>query len=690
MARIPMGNFGNAMPQVERIHLPEDQTGKMIAGALQNMSQVAGQYAETKDRQQRQAEASAKALALQNDQIAAQEAKVKLDDVITTEMSEQITLLKNDVSNGSKTAEVANQSLRTWSDVRYKELESELPGHAQSNLKTYWTENINQQSSSFLPLQLRADAQKGVVLADRYGEIATRYDRVKGRDYLESNLTTLNLSEADKQSRLYSYEGVRDQLEIDDRITVALEGKDIQSLQALQTDLNSNKFGYLDGKQIQQNKDRVLSRIDALNTQLKAETNKRNSEAGKFLNEYKANVLTGRAQDSEYESNIGSLVQGTEYEQEFQFYKAQSVNIQKFANLLTSEMLKRINQQKANMKNTASADAVTEEKLLGVFEGLYKDKLETAKNNPNQIVRETGLQVHSLSGAELKSNPSSWVSKAVQNGTSQLALKDPNVKVRPISAEDLPEAKKAFDSLSVQGKLDFIAQLQSQSKGHANAATIWGATLGQLGGGDQNYIAAGLARSNGFKSTDNRDLATSIVNGTQLLKNKQLIMPKEADLKAEFNAYVGNTVSGTTANNLFNVFKAIYVDTMDARGYQHAKSDDLPNKEILKTALSMATGGVYSQRGSFKNYADGKVQDWKVSKPYGMSDDSFEDRLDSGYSGISKSTGISESDLKSLRLRQSTVRTKKGDIQYDLINERGKPLVVNGVQWRIYMNGVTK
>ena len=477
---------------------------------------------------------------------------------------------------------------------------------------------------------------------------------------------------------------------IDGRISSAVENEDLESLQGLLTDIDANKYGYIDGPTNQQKRNQVLSRIDSIETKQRAEANKRNSEAGKFLNEYKANVLTGRAQDSEYESNIGSLVQGTEYEKEFQFYKAQSVNIQKFANLPTSEMLKRINQQKANMKNTASADAVTEEKLLGVFEGLYKDKLETAKNNPNQIVRETGLQVHSLSGAELKSNPSSWVSKAVQNGTSQLALKDPNVKVRPISAEDLPEAKKAFDSLSVQGKLDFIAQLQSQSKGHANAATIWGATLGQLGGGDQNYIAAGLARSNGFKSTDNRDLATSIVNGTQLLKNKQLIMPKEADLKAEFNAYVGNTVSGTTANNLFNVFKAIYVDTMDARGYQHAKSDDLPNKEILKTALSMATGGVYSQRGSFKNYADGKVQDWKVSKPYGMSDDSFEDRLDSGYSGISKSTGISESDLKSLRLRQSTVRTKKGDIQYDLINERGNPLVVNGVQWRIYMNGVTK
>ena len=50
MARIPMGNFGNAMPQVERIRMPENQTGQMIAGALQNVSQVAGQRAEKIDK----------------------------------------------------------------------------------------------------------------------------------------------------------------------------------------------------------------------------------------------------------------------------------------------------------------------------------------------------------------------------------------------------------------------------------------------------------------------------------------------------------------------------------------------------------------------------------------------------------------------------------------------------------------
>ena len=103
----------------------------------------------------------------------------------------------------------------------------------------------------------------------------------------------------------------------------------------------------------------------------------------------------------------------------------------------------------------------------------------------------------------------------------------------------------------------------------------------------------------------------------------------------------------------------------------------------------MSTGGIYTQPNSYKNYLGSKVSDWKVTKPYGMDDVPFENRLDQGYSTIAKQTGISESELRSLRLRQGKP-SATGEIQYDLINERGQPLVVDGAIWRIKMNGVKK
>ena len=685
MAKIPMGNFGNAMPQVQRIQMPQDQSGNMIAGALQNISQVADQTAQRRDQQQRQAEVNAKNLTLYNDHIAEQEAKVKLDDVLTTEMSEQVTLLKNDVSNGNTKAQDANANLQKWSQDRYKQLEAEMPGHAQENLKQYWDSNINQQSPGFLPLQLRADVQKGVVLADRFGEIATRYDRKKGLEYLQSNLSSLNLSQADYQARVYGYETARDDMEIDDRITTAVADKNTAELKTLITDLDSGKYGYTDGPKAQQKKAQALSRIDAIDKQVEVEENKRVTAAGKILNEFKSQVFTGRALDDAYTANVDTALKGTEHEAEGAFLKKQSGRFQSFALESTSKQLALINQQEANMKNSTTNDAVTEKQILDVYKNIYQEKLKRGQDNPNQLVREIGLQVNELNAIELKSDSKSWSEKAVDNGIKQLALKDANIKLKPISAEDLPEAKKAFEDMGVNQKLNFIGNMIDQSKGVANGHAIWGATLGQLGGGDQSYIMAGIARMNGYKSTSGEDVATAIISGNQALKNKQLIMPKDELLKQKFSEYVGNTASGNTANMTFAGFKSIYAHIAERDNYQHKDKDDI-NKDITTTALGLATGGVYDQSVKYGSQSN----KWKVSKPYGMADENFEDRLESGYRSISKGTGIPTAELQTLRLRRSDKRSPAGEIQYDLINERGIPLQVDGVAWRINMNGATK
>jgi len=318
MARIPMGNFGNAMPEVQRIAVPQnnlDQLGSAIANAG---SSVHGAVQEI-DKQKQEAELSAKRLELYNNELAKQEAKVKLDDIMTTEMNEQVTLVKNGVSNGDYNAKAGQDALNKWSEDRYKQIESELPEFARPDLNNYWRDNVNRQASGLLPLQLRADMQKGVVLADRYGDIASRYDRKQGRAYLETNLASLNLPAADVQARVNAFESGQDILEIEGVISSAVENKDTNSLRQLITKMDNGGFGYTDGQTLQQKKNQVLSRIDAIDTQVRVEENKRNSEATKLLNDYKANVLTGRAQDSEYENNVGKAVAGTESEAEFNF-----------------------------------------------------------------------------------------------------------------------------------------------------------------------------------------------------------------------------------------------------------------------------------------------------------------------------------------------------------------------------------
>lgn len=674
MALIPksQGRIGS-QPTLQQ-HTPMtglSSIGKVVDGVL-----------DERKRKQEEAEVSAKRVELYHNDLAKQEAKVKLDDVMTREMSEQITLLKNDVSNGAMNADQANKTFNEWSKARFKQMQNELPWDSMHELENYWTENATRNATGFLPLQLRADAQKGVVVADRATEIATRMGREEGLQYLKEKLEVLNLPEPEKQQRINTYHTSRDVLDIDGRITSAIESKDTTDLQSLVKELDEGKFGYLGGPQAQQKKAQILSRIDAIEKQVQVEENKRVQLAGKVLNDFKSQVLTGRALDDDYIQSVSDSVKGTEHEAEYNFYKSQSHNFQKFSRLSSAEQLKRINEQKAVMANSKSADAVNEEKVLKVYEDLYKEKTETLKTNPNQAVREAGLKTHSLNAGELKSNPKSFAAKAIDNGVSQLALKDPNVVVKPIAAEDLPEAKKAFEAKSINDKLDFIGELINQSKGVPNGSTIWSATLGQLGGGDLSYLMAGVARANNYRSRDGEDVAVAIVSGTQALKNKALVLPKDDLLKAEFNKYVGNTVSGATANMSFAAFKSIYAYLSERNGYQHTDSSTMDDdaKSLAKTALSLATGGVYEQKVEF-----GNQKAWKVSKPYGMDDDRFERILDTRYAAISQKYQISESELKDLRLRRESQRGPKGQVRYALINERGAPL--------FYMNmpdGVTK
>jgi hypothetical protein len=190
---------------------------------------------------------------------------------------------------------------------------------------------------------------------------------------------------------------------------------------------------------------------------------------------------------------------------------------------------------------------------------------------------------------------------------------------------------------------------------------------------------AGVARANNYRSRDGEDVAVAIVSGTQALKNKALVMPKDELLKAEFNNYVGNSVSGVTANMNFSAFKSIYAHLSERNGYQHKDNQDI-SKDLTKTALSLATGGVYEQGVKY-----GNQKTWKVSKPYGMDDDRFEQILDTRYAAISQKYQISEAALKDLRLRRERKSGPKGQIRYGLINERGEAL--------FYMNmpdGVTK
>ncbi|MDC5287458.1 methyl-coenzyme M reductase [Acinetobacter baumannii] len=679
--RIPISR-GREAPQAQMQSFTPNtglaEIGRSIGGAIQ-----------ARDDQLRQQEVTAKNLELYNNQLAEKEGKLKLDESLSTDFNDKVVDIKNRLGNGVITTQQADEELNTWSNAKFSELQNSLPGHAQEDLKKYWDSNVTRQRSSFLPLQLRADEQKGGVLADRFFDVATRMGREAGKEYLLKNIVGLPLSESQKSELINKYETTRDITDINSRITTAIAQNSVEGLQEVATSLKDYKF--INGQAVQKFQTEIQSKITTLQQRQQVQENKRINEAEKVVNEFIQSTLTGRPLDLKYQNDVEQAVKGTPSEAEYQFYKKQSADFMRFQGLTTDQQLAEINSRKAKMKNSSSADPVAENKILATYQSIYDNKLKTAKENPTQALREKGIELPEVNPLTLKVNPSDFAKNIVTIGSYQVAQrdKDPNATIKPIPNEALPAAKQAWEEATVDQKLNLISSMIEQTKGVKDGVKIWGAALGQLGGGNSNYVMAGVAKANGYRSTEGRELANSIVIGTQLLKNKQLIMPKEDDMREAFNKYVGQTLTGTNANNAYEVFKAVYADTMNERGFSHGSKDEAPNKKILNTALGMATGGVYTQPTSFRNYRGDKVSDWKVTKPYGITDDAFEAQLEKGYQTISKQTGISVNNLKEFRLRQGKP-SSTGAVQYDLINERGQQLVVKNAIWRITMDGVTK
>lgn len=674
MARIPMGNFGNAMPQVERIRMPQDQTGEMLAGALGNIGGVARAQAEDQNKKQIEQELAQKQLIEANDKRAQQEAKVKVDEVLTTEASEQVTLLKNDLANGRLTADQARTQWNEWNTKRFEELKPEIPYFAHQDFQKYWKSQSDNQTQSFLPLQLQADTQKDYQLLERATTIATRLPPDQRDQYLESYLTNANIPEAKKTEYRTKLKTDSDALNIEDRILTSVEASDITSLQAISTDLDNGKYAYIDGPKAQQYKASISSKIATIQNRIEIEGKKREGEAQKTLNDFVQNVLTGRELDPEYVGNVGTAIKGTTLEGEYQFYVSQSKNFQEFSKLSTADQDKKISQMKAQMKNNPSADPTSEQKILNVYERIKTEKINTLKNDPKSALLQSGIKLPELNPADLKINPAEAAKSMAEIGSYQLAQrkKDPNAKIKVISDAELNGMKQSFDGMNVDQKLNFIGSLLESTKGIQGGNDIWRSTLWQLGSGDASYTMAGIARMNGYKSTQGEDVATAIVSGTQLLKNKQMVMPSDDTLRTEFGKYVGQSVTGESASMTFAAFKSIYAHLSVRDGYQHKDNKDY-SKEVLNTALGLATGGVYDQ-GDFKNVNGGSIKNWKVAKPYGMTDDRFEAVVDKRIQTLTQKYKVPESELRDLRITRTAQRGANNVLRYALVNERGKPL----------------
>lgn len=673
-----MGNFGNALPEVQQTHLPQNNLAD-LGQSIGNLGRTIGQNAEQKlqqrDQEQRQNEIANKQAELNNNKIADQQAQLHIDEAYSTQFSDVYSDIKNRVATGTLSAQQANDELTQKSSEIFKTIEPNLPLASKQTFQDSWNAQVNRNRSSFAPLQIKADEQMQFANLDRATQVYGRYqNQEEGLQKFDTYISKLTIPEHQKLEARNKFRGSQEYNGVQSSITDATTLQDPNALTEIEKTLSTKT--YLTEEQTQGIKKQILSVRMSIQNKQEAEEKRRITESGKVLNEFKSQVMSGLPIDDTYIANVKTAVSNTPNDSEFNFYNQHYSNIQKFSHLSATDQLKQLNAFEQELQKTKTSNPAENKKLFGVYQDLYNQKKKRNESDPNLAAQNKGLEIKPTQAMSLRADPDGFVANAVHNGINLMSMQDTDgtVKMLPISAADLPNVQQEWEGKTPTQKMDFIGSLLKQTQGLKNGNKVWSGVLKQLGGKEDNiYLSAGVAKMKGLQGSDGLDVATSILKGNALLQSKNFYMPKEDDMRMAFNKYVGQTVQGTASDQQYAVFKSIYADVINESSNLHTLKDETPDKKSLKKALELSTGGIYTQDGSFIRYMGGKDKSWKVAKPYGMSDDSFENRLDQGYERLSGKYKIPTNYFKeNYRLRMTERKDKTGATIYELLNARGQ------------------
>ncbi|WP_151820064.1 hypothetical protein [Acinetobacter soli] len=672
MAKIPVGNFGNAMPQVQRIQMPQDQSGQMLAGVLQNASNAAGQISNQnyrdqleKNRLQAASKASEFSLNIENlagdyrQRVASGEDPTIIDREFSTEFAKHLDQallempesVRNDFS--PKLQNFGNQQIGSFYDIGRK-TEADT---ARTNTRTT-LENLSKLKNSELADQFAAETIQS------------------SKPYL-SPTEALNYAKDYKQNQSVNI--------INDQILTATQNSSIDSLNAIYAELDNpeGKFRSLDGQSINSFKSTISSRKLTIEHRQQQLATKKETEAKSVLGEYVTDLATGLPLSSERQRNVLLATKGTPFEEDAILYAKHEPEFQKFRNLDTNSMKAKLDSMEVGMINNPSDNASRDKKIYDVYSDIYKDKLNAAKNDPTGYAASQNQDIRRVTGIDVITSPDQAVRNIIHNDSvlQIMRRKEPNLNLDPIGKDDLDGVKQALDRATVPQTLGFMSQLIKQAPKNNYGQNLVEKLFKQIGDGNESYLFASQALANNlnYKGTY---IASGIIQGQRLIQQKNVIIPLQVE--SDFRKKLGNLAQKGDFKADLDALSSMYAFYASKRGINHAKKDEVIDEQTFDDALRAVTGGIYTQQKSgllwgTRNASftlDGSnVDSWQVEMPYGMDESKFKAKLDDSYKRASELSGLPVDWLKSNYRLQVRDNSNLSNVTiYDLLNANGEKI----------------
>jgi len=669
MPRIPMGNFGKAMPEVERIAVPQNNLDQ-LGGALQNASQAAGQIARKQEEEQR-----------------------KKDDLTASTIVSQFGLDSENMAADYRQKVASNQMSDVDADLAFSkeyglkmdEVVSQLPQSVsqgyKENLVKYGTGQVGtfyQTGRNVAGDLAKTNLKLTLENASKMGDQAAALPLVENA----FNAASEYLSPAEVLEYRSNYKQQQQSTNLGYRLSSAQTSKDYQDIY---TELQDEKnYSSLPSSTRNSAMHSAKSGLLQIQRQEQQAQNKKESDAVKLVNDLQSNVLSGGKIDLEYMTNLGKATEGTEAHKDYLFLQSNYVGIQEFQNLNTNDKKVRLDRLERDFKNTPSENASDRKKLLDLYRSIYTQDVSDAKSDNVSAAGKLGIEVSGFTGQQLLTDPDGTMGLIVNNlhALNQAKKHEPNISLDPIPALNKGDIQESFENANPKQKLDVLASIMKGSQKNRLSLSATKEIIKTIGGGDGIYNIAAVAVANNAVY-HGKNTGHIILSGASLIKAGNQITP--SDLEEAYRGRISNLAGDGDYSANWSAFKSAYAYFESEVGHHPKSKDDGHNVDSFNKALDATTGGLYQQHntswigsGKFKT-ANGTVTDWRVQKPYLMSDSGFEVAVNSGFEQIAKKHNLSPDFVKdNYRLQARQGSTYDRNVIYDLLDADGERWNVKG------------
>lgn len=630
MAQIPLGNFGQVMPQAQAGRVLDTSAG-YIGQAVNQLGQV-GQQVSAKKLNEAQKIQDEKDEYFFNTQAAKYGA----------DYTDVVTDTKNKLVTGEFTEDSAKAYLRQQTDKLAATYRSTLPDTKHDKFNYYTEKMFFDSEANVKPIA--TETARRAVNAD-FEAVNEATLKIENREQASS----LFKATVDRNPYLTPEQRIKTVEEWNQRrdltegkgVLNALENKaDVNGLEQVRDNVDSI-FPFMKVETRDAYKGQIDSAIDRINRANEVAKNKANNEAKQLANDFRTDAYTGYPISAERTQAVLDKVSGTEFEAQVREDLALNKDAQKFRKLSPLEQEREYNSLTSQLENTPQSDGSLLQKQLNMYKGIMSTAKQRATNDPvGQIQSQTGKRLYTVSPEQIGTGQIDF--KEAQITTQMLAdNKKNNGDVGSLIQWNTSE-RKAFTDLYFkampQKQRAMLTDLTKMTGNNKDAQLEYF----KLVSPNNPYDYVGIAKLNQMDVIlhgTNVRVADTILEGKQLLKTgEDKLLGNQKEFENQIASEFGNaTTKGqleyrTYANMAYSAYLGL------AKRYPNKiKVDEngkpLINKELAKEAFDATSGGTFKQKfGKNTN---------SVFMPYGYTQDTFQDYLEEHFrTTFRKQTGV--------------------------------------------------